>query len=133
MTSQTLLTMRRIWLERCCVKEDRPCTGIVVMPPGRGGKMLTAADLQVFTETEWTDLQHNLGLSRRQAQIIERLLCGRSDKQIAKELEVSVPTVRTHLGRLFMRFGVADRCELILHMFTRFREQCRRIDCPRCV
>jgi DNA-binding NarL/FixJ family response regulator len=93
--------------------------------------MLLATDLQVFSETEWTDLHHSLGLSRRQAQIVERLLCGRSDKQIAKELDVSVPTVRTHLGRLFMRFGVADRCELILHMFTCFREQCRRRDCPR--
>jgi len=88
---------------------------------------LVATDLQVFSETEWTDLHHSLGLSRRQAQIVERLLCGRSDKQIA------VPTVRTHLGRLFMRFGVADRCELILHMFACFREQCRRRDCPRCV
>jgi DNA-binding NarL/FixJ family response regulator len=95
--------------------------------------MLIAADLQVFSETEWTDLRRNLGLSPRQAQIVERLLCGRSDKQIAKELDVSVPTVRTHLGRLFMRFGVADRCELILHMFTCFREQCRRQECPRCV
>ncbi len=95
--------------------------------------MLFTADLQVFSETEWADLQRNLSLSRRQAQIVERLLCGRSDKQIAKELEVSVPTVRTHLGRLFMRFGVADRCELILHMFNCFREQCRRFECPRCI
>lgn len=95
--------------------------------------MLFATDLQVFLETEWADLQRNLGLSRREAQIVERLLCRRSDKQMAKELEVSVPTVRTHLGRLFMRFGVADRCELILHMFTCFREQCRRFDCPRCI
>jgi len=93
--------------------------------------MLCTADLQVFSQTEWTELQRNLSLSRRQAQVVERLLCGRSDKQIAKELEVSVPTVRTHLGRLFMRFGVADRCELILHVFTRFREQCRHRECPR--
>jgi len=93
--------------------------------------MLVTADLQVFSETEWTDLHRGLGLSRRQAQIVEQLLCGRSDKQIAKELEVSVPTVRTHLGRLFMRFGVADRCELILHIFSCWREQCRRCECPR--
>ncbi len=95
--------------------------------------MLSVAGLRVFTEAEWADLHRDLGLSRRQAQIVERLLCGRSDKQIARELEMSVPTVRTHLGRLFMRFGVADRCELILHMFTCFREQCRRFDCPRCL
>jgi DNA-binding NarL/FixJ family response regulator len=95
--------------------------------------MLFATDLQVFTEAEWADLQRDLGLSHRQAQIVEQLLCGRSDKQIARELAVSVPTVRTHLGRLFMRFGVADRCELILHMFTCFREQCRRFECPRCL
>ena len=94
--------------------------------------MISTVDSQVFSETEWTELQRNLGLSRRQAQIVERLLCGRSDKQIARELEVSVPTVRTHLGRLFIRFDVADRCELILRMFAYFREQCRRYPCPRC-
>ena len=94
--------------------------------------MLSTADVQVFTEVEWIELQRSLGLSRRQAQIVERLLCGRSDKQIARELEVSVPTVRTHLGRLFMRFDVADRCELILRMFAYWRDQCRRRGCPRC-
>jgi hypothetical protein len=30
-----------------------------------------------------------------------------------------------------MRFGVADRCELILHVFARFRERCRHRECPR--
>ena len=92
--------------------------------------MLCTAGLQVFSEEEWLELQRSLSLSRRQAQIVERLLCGRSDKQIARELDVSVPTVRTHLGRLFARFGVADRCELILRVFMCFREQCRRYGCP---
>jgi DNA-binding NarL/FixJ family response regulator len=95
--------------------------------------MISTVDSQVFSETEWTELQRTLGLSRRQSQIVEQLLCGRSDKQIARELEVSVPTVRTHLGRLFMRFGVADRCELIVHMFACFRERCRQCGCPRCI
>ena len=93
--------------------------------------MLSTVELQVFSELEWTELQRNLGLSRRQSQIVEQLLCGRSDKQIARELEVSVPTVRTHLGRLFMRFQVADRCELIVRMFAYFRERCRHCACPR--
>ena len=93
--------------------------------------MLSTADLQVFSQTEWMDLQRGLGLSPRQGQIVERLLSGRSDKQIAQELEVSVPTVRTHLSRLFMRFGAADRCELILRVFIYFREQCRHQSCPR--
>jgi DNA-binding NarL/FixJ family response regulator len=94
--------------------------------------MLCTAELKVFTEEEWLELQRHLSLSRRQAQIVEQLLCGRSDKQIARELDVSVPTVRTHLGRLFARLGAADRCELILRVFSCWREQCRRYGCPHC-
>jgi DNA-binding NarL/FixJ family response regulator len=95
--------------------------------------MLSTVDSHVFSEMEWAELQRDLGLSRRQSQIVEQLLCGRSDKQIARDLEVSVPTVRTHLGRLFMRFDVADRCELIVRTFACFRERCRHCGCPRSV
>ncbi len=38
---------------------------------------------------------------------------GYGDQQIAREQEISVPTARTHFGRLFGRLDVQDRCELI--------------------
>lgn len=65
---------------------------------------------------EWVQLTRSLELSPRQADIVKHLLRGESDKQIARDLKISVPTVRTHLRRLFQKFGVSDRVELILYI-----------------
>ena len=91
----------------------------------------TLLDKRVFTPQAWNELKQDLSLSRRQADVVEQLLQGRSDKQIARELQMSVPTVRTHLCRLFSRFGVEDRCELIVHVYARSREKCMACVCPR--
>jgi DNA-binding NarL/FixJ family response regulator len=90
-----------------------------------------AAREQVFSAQEWSELKQELLLSPRQAEVAERILLGYSDKQIARELEMSVPTVRTHLCRLFSRLDVEDRCGLIVHMYARFREKCQSCPCPR--
>jgi len=111
-------------------KRDVP--GFDVSLECHGGQQVESlAVTQVFSEGEWAELKRDLALSRRQADVVEQLLMGHSDKQIARELQMSVPTVRTHLGRLFSRFGVEDRCELIVHVYTRFREQCQAFGCPR--
>jgi DNA-binding CsgD family transcriptional regulator len=49
------------------------------------------------------------------------------DKQIAEKIGIKVPTVRTHMGRLFDKLSVGDRVELVLHFVHRFRDQ----RCPR--
>ena len=65
--------------------------------------------------------QQALGLSPRQAQIIRLVLQGNADKQIAHELNVSVATVRTHMRRLFDKFDLHDRLELILLVLASLR------------
>ena len=62
-----------------------------------------------------------LSLSPRQSQIIQMLIDGASDKQIAKQLGISVPTVRTHLQRMYWKFDVQDRIGLVVHVFAWFR------------
>lgn len=66
----------------------------------------------------WAEVATVLELSPQQTRIVELLLRGRRDKQIARELQLTVPTVRTYLGRIFARLGVQDRIELILRVFT---------------
>jgi DNA-binding CsgD family transcriptional regulator len=80
---------------------------------------------EIFSKSEWAEIVSELSLSPRQAEVIQRILSGRSDKQIARDLQISVPTVRTHLNRAFLRFGVQDRIELVIHVFSKFREICR--------
>ncbi|MBM4024712.1 MAG: response regulator transcription factor [Planctomycetes bacterium] len=91
----------------------------------------TLMDKRVFTPQAWAELKRDLALSRRQGDVVEQLLQGHSDKQIARELQMSVPTVRTHLCRLFARFGVEDRGELIVHVYAKSREKCQACGCPR--
>ena len=86
---------------------------------------------KLFSEIEWKELVEGLSLSPRQAQICEKLFCSLSDKQIAHLLKISVPTVRTHLSRLFLKLNVQDRQELIIHFFHYFRKGCRPEICPR--
>jgi len=52
-------------------------------------------------------------LSARQRQVIELVLKGRSSKEIASDLRISVRTVDEHIGLICAKFGVRSRFELI--------------------
>ena len=52
-------------------------------------------------------------LSPRQVQIIGLIATGASDKEIAGKLGISVPTVRTHLQRLYRDRGLRNRAEAV--------------------
>jgi DNA-binding NarL/FixJ family response regulator len=51
-------------------------------------------------------------LSPQQRQIVEAIVSGYSNRDIAKELRVSERTVKYHLTRIFSKFGVSGRMEL---------------------
>jgi DNA-binding NarL/FixJ family response regulator len=55
----------------------------------------------IFTASQWLTIHERLGLPPRQRQVIEQLFQGHSDKQIAEGLGIAIPTVRTHLQRLY--------------------------------
>ena len=74
--------------------------------------MVVTTHAELASEQEWTLLKGNLGLSRWQAEIMHRILHAKSDRQIAHELAISVPAVRTHMTYLFQKFDVNDRVEL---------------------
>ena len=73
-----------------------------------------------FTEKQWERLTDQLLLPPRQQQVIRLLLDGRSDRQIADEIGLAVPTVRSHLGRIYAKFSVQDRTELVIYVFRAF-------------
>lgn len=75
----------------------------------------------LFSEAEWNAIASDLALSKRQGQIIRGILSGCSDKQVAKELDIAIPTVRTHLTRIFAKYNLQDRNELVLFIFRNFR------------
>jgi DNA-binding NarL/FixJ family response regulator len=55
----------------------------------------------------------SLGISDREMEVLRELAAGRSNKEIAKALEVSPNTVKTHVARLFEKLGARRRTEAI--------------------
>jgi DNA-binding NarL/FixJ family response regulator len=87
------------------------------MPPPRIPLAAPRSELPCDRQL-WLAIAGELALSPQQQRITELLLLGYQDKQIAEELQLSVPTVRTYLKRIFDRVGVADRVGLLLHVFA---------------
>jgi len=66
----------------------------------------------------WARVIGELGLAPQEARVVEGVLRGQRDKQIAQAMGIGVPTVRTYLGRAFRRCGASDRVELVVRVFT---------------
>ena len=56
----------------------------------------------------------SLGVSARELEVLELLAAGNSNKEIARRLEVSPNTVKTHIAKLFEKLGAKRRTEAIL-------------------
>lgn len=76
---------------------------------------------KLVSDREWIQIRKTAGLSPRQADIVKHIVQGESDKQIARQLNITVPTVRTHLERLFRKFDLNDRVELLVYVFALVR------------
>ena len=54
-------------------------------------------------------------LSERELEILRLVAQGKSNKEIASELFISINTVKVHLAKIFQRIGVASRTEATLY------------------
>jgi len=55
----------------------------------------------------------SLGLTPRECQILEQLASGQSNKELARTLDISPNTIKTHLARLYAKLEVRNRIEAI--------------------
>ncbi len=55
----------------------------------------------------------SLGISPRELVVLRELADGRSNKEIARRLEVSPNTVKTHLARLYEKLGAERRTDAV--------------------
>ncbi len=79
---------------------------------------------EVFSAKEWEMLTPHLAASARQGEVLRGLFRGLRDREIADEMEISYWTLRTHMAKLFEKFGVEDRNELVLAVFQRAQAVC---------
>jgi DNA-binding NarL/FixJ family response regulator len=61
-----------------------------------------------------TQVRETLGISDRELEVLELFAAGRSNKEIARRLDVSPNTVKTHVTKLFGKLEVRRRTEAIL-------------------
>jgi DNA-binding NarL/FixJ family response regulator len=59
-----------------------------------------------------------LGLTSREIQIVQRLMRGRTNKEIGHELMISDLTVKTHVQNIFKKCGMRRRSELPVQMMA---------------
>ncbi|MEK8080061.1 helix-turn-helix transcriptional regulator [Pseudomonas sp. XK-1] len=112
-------------VEVLAFEQGRPVAGI---------SLLRGCDLGVFGPHELEQLQAlqgmfelavaprlsstpTLQLTSREWQVAELLRAGRSNKEIARQLGVGLPTIKTHLINLFRKVAVSNRTELVATLF----------------
>ncbi|MGA8153332.1 MAG: response regulator transcription factor [Terriglobales bacterium] len=54
-------------------------------------------------------IKHNLGLTRREQQLVHMISRGLTNKEIASELNLSEQTVKNHVHRMLRKLGAGDR------------------------
>jgi DNA-binding CsgD family transcriptional regulator len=60
-----------------------------------------------------SSLSAEYGLTAREMDVVEIALTGAGNKILSKHLGISLPTLRTHLQRIFAKVGVRSNAELI--------------------
>ena len=54
-------------------------------------------------------IRHNLGLTRREQQLVQMISRGLTNKEIASQLSLSEQTVKNHIHRMLRKLGATDR------------------------
>lgn len=90
--------------------------GVYVPPVGATATATAAPELPREPGTVPLDAipYDKLGITPRQADVLAMLLQGRSNKDIARRLDLSVETVKDHVGAVLRALGVTSRTQAVL-------------------
>jgi DNA-binding NarL/FixJ family response regulator len=75
------------------------------------GNRLTAKPRLAYARNE--AVIASLGISARECEVLEMLAAGHANKVIARRLDISPNTVKTHVARLYEKLEVASRTQAI--------------------
>ena len=56
------------------------------------------------------------GVTKREQQVVQKICLGKTNKQIAEELFISLQTVKDHTHRIYSKVGVSSRMQLVQMM-----------------
>jgi DNA-binding NarL/FixJ family response regulator len=86
----------------------------------RARQLREGSDGTALRMDDWVDLQHATRLGRRalpvltprQREIARLIACGRTNRQIAQELVITVGTAANHVAQVLDRLGLENRAQL---------------------
>jgi DNA-binding NarL/FixJ family response regulator len=81
------------------------------MPPPHHQAQTLHADLQHHHTTEAARSSQAHQLTRREVQVLSLLAGGRTSKEIAEQLSLSVTTVQRHVANIYAKIGARNRAE----------------------
>jgi DNA-binding NarL/FixJ family response regulator len=76
--------------------------------------MMKLASAPAPSNTRTTNARATTGLTPRQLDVLGKLVCGKSNKEIGRELGLTEATVKTHIAAIFRSLGVANRTQAVL-------------------
>jgi two-component system nitrate/nitrite response regulator NarL len=77
------------------------------------GEQYAPIDFMTAPDNEETN-QLAKTLTERELQVLKRLTEGKSNKEIARDLDISEPTVKLHMKTLYRKVGAANRTQAAL-------------------
>lgn len=80
---------------------------------------VTARVLTRFRESSdvSTDGAHETLLTSREQEVLRAMGCGLTNAEIAETLFISELTVKSHIGRIFVKLGLRDRAAAVVYAF----------------
>ncbi len=87
------------------------CADEALIDPTVAARLLHTLSSRESAGAAGDSIEH---LTRREREVLELIALGHSNKRIALELGVAEKTVKTHVGHLLAKLGVADRTQAAL-------------------
>ncbi len=121
-TTQTV-AMIQAGAQACCHAYSDPSVLVKVQHVvSEGGLWLGETALQQLIEATQTQVRSSAisvdtlmaKLTRREQQVAQQVAKGLTNKQIARELDITERTVKAHMASIFERLGAKDRLQLAL-------------------
>ncbi|MFY0665565.1 MAG: response regulator transcription factor [Natronospirillum sp.] len=76
----------------------------------------TASQLDSDGNASESEEDQLCGLTEREREVALAVAAGASNKEVARQLDITERTVKAHLGVVFQKLGVRDRLHLALHI-----------------
>ena len=68
----------------------------------------------LFDEKQWGYLQRRYGLTLRERQVIKRICVGFRNEEIAKDINIALGTVKTHIRNIYLKTQTRSKIAVLL-------------------